>query len=105
MVTLPDLIECLIRYAEFNKENVFSGNVEKPQIKMKPPQLMIEKREVFPPQIGQILQLRGELIKERERKEKQILKELLVQERISPRSFGLKEQEIARWGERELELL
>ena len=49
--------------------------------------------------------MRGELIKERERKEKQILKELLVQERISPRSFGLKEQEIARWGERELEIL
>ncbi|CAD8207780.1 unnamed protein product [Paramecium octaurelia] len=105
IVVMADLIECLIKYADFNKENVLQNNVEKPQIKLKPQKLIIEKTEVFPPQIGQILQLRGELIKEREKKEKQILKDLLVQERISPRSFGLKEQEIVKWGEKELEAL
>ncbi|CAK79225.1 unnamed protein product (macronuclear) [Paramecium tetraurelia] len=105
MVVLADLIESLIRYADFNKENVLSNTIEQPQIKLKPQKLIIEKSEVFPPQIGQILYLRGELIKEREKKEKQILKDLLVLERISPRSFGLKEQEIQKWGEKELEAL
>ncbi|CAD8170525.1 unnamed protein product [Paramecium octaurelia] len=105
MVVMADLIESLIKYADFNKENVLSNTIEQPQIKLKPQKLIIEKSEVFPPQIGQILYLRGELIKEREKKEKQILKDLLVQERISPRSFGLKEQEIQKWGEKELEAL
>ncbi|CAD8122296.1 unnamed protein product [Paramecium sonneborni] len=105
IIVIADLIESLIKYADFNKENVLQNNIEQPQIKLKPQKLIIEKKEVFPPQIGQILQLRGELIKERERKEKQILKDLLVQERISPRSFGLKEQEIVKWGEKELEAL
>ncbi|CAD8114577.1 unnamed protein product [Paramecium primaurelia] len=105
MVVMADFIESLIKYADFNKENVLSNNIEQPQIKLKPQKLIIEKTEVFPPQIGQILYLRGELIKEREKKEKQILKDLLVQERISPRSFGLKEQEIQKWGEKEMEAL
>ncbi|CAD8125015.1 unnamed protein product [Paramecium sonneborni] len=105
IIVIADLIESLIKYADFNKENILQNNVEQPQIKLKPQKLIIDKTEVFPPQIGQILQLRGELIKEREKKEKQILKDLLVQERISPRSFGLKEQEIVKWGEKELEAL
>ncbi|CAD8198019.1 unnamed protein product [Paramecium pentaurelia] len=105
IVVISDLIESLIKYADFNKENVLQNNIEQPQIKLKPQKLIIEKTEVFPPQIGQILQLRGELIKEREKKEKQILKDLLVQERISPRSFGLKEQEIVKWGEKEFQAL
>jgi hypothetical protein len=45
-------------------------------------------------QIGEIIKLRFQLIKEREKKEKAVLKEMLVQDRISPRTFSLKEKEI-----------
>ncbi|CAD8196360.1 unnamed protein product [Paramecium pentaurelia] len=105
MIVISELIENLIKHAEFNKINVFTDNFEMPQIKLKPSKLIVERRDVFPTQIGQILQLRGQLIKEREQREKNILKDLLIQERISPRSFGVKEQEIMKWGEKELELL
>ncbi|CAD8124706.1 unnamed protein product [Paramecium sonneborni] len=105
MIVISELFESLIKHIEFNKENVFSDNFEYPQLKLKPSKLIVDRRDVFPTQIGQILQLRGQLIKEREEREKKILKDMLVQQRISPRSFGVKEQEIMKWGEKEIELL
>ncbi|KAM3131868.1 hypothetical protein pb186bvf_015989 [Paramecium bursaria] len=102
---VDDILQSLIQYADFNKENVFQIEKQKElQIEIKP-KLFIESNNCFPPQIGQILFLRAELIKEREQKEKQILKELLIQERISPRSFGQREQEISKWGQTEQEQL
>lgn len=51
--------------------------------------------------IGQILDLRKEVIVQRQSREKEMLKEMLIQERISPRSFTQKQNEIAEWGEKE----
>lgn len=48
MIVISELIENLIKHAEFNKINMFTDNFEMPQIKLKPSKLIVERRDVFP---------------------------------------------------------